>query len=174
MIDKSVNGIPHDLCTGCKMCGDVCSKKAVNFVIDKGFWYPSISESLCINCGLCSKMCPILKKSVVAPGPLSCYGAKSKDKEIRWNSTSGGFFSELAKKVIAENGYCAGAVYSHDNEIVHEIGNDFFIVDRMRQSKYAQSNTSGIYKLAKEKLSEGEKLLFCGCACQIEALKSLL
>lgn len=173
-MQNSIFSIDHTVCTGCMMCSDICAKNAISFRYDKGFWYPSVNEKLCINCGLCSKKCPILRENVNVSGPLSCYGAKSKDKDIRWNSTSGGVVSELAKCVIAEDGYCAGAVYSKDNEIVHEIGNDMFFVDRMRQSKYAQSNTLGIYKKAKYILNKGNTLLFCGCACQIEALKSYL
>ena len=156
------------------MCEDICSRNAISFRISKGFWYPYVDERLCVNCGLCSKKCPVLHTTSPVSGPIACYGAKSKDEIVRWNSTSGGFFSEFAKQVIKENGFCAGAVYTSNNEIVHEIGNEYSIIERLRQSKYAQSNTKGIYRNVKSLLSSGELVLFCGCACQVEALKAFL
>ena len=174
MLERSVNGISHKICTGCKMCGDICSRNAISFQMSRGFWFPHVDENSCINCGVCSKKCPVLHDVIPTSGPISCYGAKSKDESIRWNSTSGGFFSELANRIISEKGYCAGAIYSVDNEIIHTVGNHFSIIESLRQSKYAQSNTEGIYRNVKKLLSCGELVLFCGCACQVEALKAFL
>lgn len=174
MKDKSVHNIDRNLCTGCMMCSDICGKNAINFKFERGFWFPHVNEELCINCGLCSKKCPVLSPIKRINGPLYCYGAKSKDEQIRWNSTSGGFFTELSSEFINQGGYCAGAVYDEDNEIVHSLENTKDGISKLRQSKYVQSNTKGIYKQVKSKLVAGENVLFCGTACQVEALKSFL
>lgn len=175
MIDKSVNSISRKECTGCKMCGDICPKNAISFVFRSGFWYPSVSEEKCINCGICSLKCPVLNEVVPTPlKPYACYGAKSKDEQIREASTSGGFFSELAYYWLENGGYCIAALYDEDNRIIHKSSNLAASIEKFRQSKYAQSDTQGIYKETKRLLLQGEKILFCGSACQVEALKSFL
>lgn len=173
-ISNSVYCIPDTSCTGCMMCGDVCPKKAISFIMRDGFWFPKIDENLCINCGLCSRKCPGMHEASKYQGPVSCYGAKSKIENIRWHSTSGGFFSELAFSFIQDGGYCVGAKYTTNNEIIHSVENDMMGIELLRQSKYAQSKTAGIYSQVKSLLRDNKKVLFCGTACQVEALKSFL
>ena len=175
MIDKSVFDIPHDLCCGCMMCGDICGNKAISFPIKKGFWYPVVDENTCINCGLCSKRCPVLNvnKDRVSEH-VDSYGVKSRNEDIRWNSTSGGFFSELAHFWIDKGGVVIGAVYDENNTIVHAVGTTKEDVKKLRQSKYAQSFTEGIYSKVKLFLSQGTYVLFCGTPCQVEALYAYL
>ena len=49
-------------CCGCNACGDVCAHKAISFKEDiEGFWYPEVNRDLCTECGLCEKVCPILR-----------------------------------------------------------------------------------------------------------------
>lgn len=173
-MEKSVNNIDHTICTGCMMCSDVCKKSAISFKIEKGFWFPSVNSNLCVNCGLCVKKCPALHKAPSVSGPISCYGAKSRNETVRWNSTSGGFFSELAYKIIAAGGFVIGASYGKDNEILHTIESTKEGVEKLRQSKYAQSNTAGIYQRVLDLLKTDVIVLFCGTACHVEALKAFL
>ena len=47
-------------CCGCSACYSICPKGAISMVKDKeGFLYPEIDSNLCINCKMCSKVCPI-------------------------------------------------------------------------------------------------------------------
>ena len=47
-------------CTGCEACAQICTKNAISMVEDsEGFRYPSINDNVCIDCGLCKKVCPI-------------------------------------------------------------------------------------------------------------------
>lgn len=173
--DNSISQISRSLCTGCMMCGDICPKKAISFPISKGFWYPSVDGEACINCGLCKKKCPALADpKTTLETPVACYGARTKQEEVREHSTSGGFFTELASYWIRQGGYCVGAIYGENNEIVHAITKDVNELSKFRQSKYAQSNTASIYKQTQDLLKRGEKVLFCGTPCQVEALYSFL
>ena len=47
-------------CCGCHACYSICPKHAIAMVMDKeGFYYPEIDSSVCVNCGLCKKVCPL-------------------------------------------------------------------------------------------------------------------
>lgn len=47
-------------CCGCTACQCICPKHAIAMVENKeGFLYPVIDDSLCIECGLCQKVCPV-------------------------------------------------------------------------------------------------------------------
>ena len=45
-------------CTSCQMCAAVCPKNAINISLDAdGFYRPIINDELCVDCGLCTKVC---------------------------------------------------------------------------------------------------------------------
>ena len=49
-----IDSIKKDVCTGCKMCGDICPTVAIKFKEDyDGCWFPSVDDQKCIKCGLC-------------------------------------------------------------------------------------------------------------------------
>lgn len=60
---------------------------------------------------------------------MACYGAKSKNEQIRESSTSGGFFSELAINWMLNGGYCIAALYNEDNKIIHHVSNNIADID---------------------------------------------
>ncbi len=163
-------------CTGCGACSNVCPKNAIKMEEDEsGFKYPIINQDLCINCGMCKRTCPILEKknNSTRINPKT-YAAWSKDKDTRFNSTSGGLFTEIAKAVIKEKGYVVGAEYNEDNLVEHTIINKLEDIEKIRQSKYLQSDTKRIYKEAKEKLDNNSLLAFCGSPCQVAGLYKYL
>jgi 2-oxoglutarate ferredoxin oxidoreductase subunit delta len=50
-----------ELCKGCRLCVNVCPKKAIiplETVNKKGNKIIDIDEALCIGCGMCYKICP--------------------------------------------------------------------------------------------------------------------
>lgn len=59
-------------------------------------------------------------------------------------------------------------------EAEHIVTNEIALVEKMRGSKYVQSDIKGCYKEIKEKIKEGYKVLFTGTPCQIAALKSVV
>lgn len=47
-------------CCGCTACYAICSQGAIIMMEDKeGFLYPKITESKCVHCYQCIKVCPI-------------------------------------------------------------------------------------------------------------------
>lgn len=167
-------------CCGCNACGDVCAKKAITFKTDiEGFWYPEVNKELCTECGLCEKVCPIinikdLKKNDYSK-PAHTIAAINKNMRIRWNSTSGGAYTALAEAMLEQGGYVSGAIYNEGFTGVHNyVSNNPDDLEKLRSSKYLQSNAEGLFKEIKGLLIKGEKVLACGTPCQMAALRSFL
>lgn len=162
-----------ELCTGCQLCKVICPKSAIVYKEDlKGFIYPSIDEELCINCGRCRKLCPI-NVEFGKNNPKQVLAAFVKDKRIKNNSTSGGIFYALASHIIKENGVVFGAAFD-SVEVVHTYSTNLEELKKLQGSKYVQSKINDSYKLVKEFLGTGKKVLFSGTPCQIAAIKSFL
>ena len=87
---------------------------------EEGFLQPNINKDLCISCGMCEKICPVLHPGAQRK-PLAVYAAKAKDDELRRISSSGGVFSALAEKIIMH----INAVTDMKNSAV--LNNLFFI-----------------------------------------------
>lgn len=165
-------------CCGCKVCEDICTKEAITFKCDiEGFWYPVVNDDKCNNCGACEKVCPIINISLLKKNDLKqseCYAAINNNKEIRFDSTSGGLFSALAENIYKDEGYVGGAIFDNDWKVKHYISPNSEDLEKLRSSKYLQSNTEGLFKNIKNLLKENKKVLVCGTPCQMTALKSYL
>lgn len=166
-------------CCGCNACGDICPTDAIEFVTDnEGFWYPKVNLDKCINCGLCEKTCPIINIDSLKKNDFdtpTCYAAENKNLEVVFDSTSGGLFSAFADRMYRDKGYVGGAVFSQDcKSVKHFISADKHDLPALRSSKYLQSDLNGFYKQVKELLVSGEKVLVCGCPCQMAGLRAFL
>jgi acetyltransferase-like isoleucine patch superfamily enzyme/coenzyme F420-reducing hydrogenase beta subunit len=165
-------------CCGCNACGDICAHDAIRFITDiEGFWYPEINKDKCTDCGLCEIVCPIINIKELKTNDLEnsiCYAAEHKNLEVVFDSTSGGLFSALADIMYKEKGSVGGAIFNEDFSIKHFISNNKNDLSLLRSSKYAQSDLSGFYKNVKDILKKGEKILVCGCPCQMAALRAFL
>ena len=174
MIDK----LSKKECCGCNVCGDACPKGAIKFVEDnEGFLYPSINDDLCIKCDICEKVCPVINIGLLKQNDFEhpqCFAAVHKNLQIRFDSTSGGAFSAFAKKAYTEKAYVGGAIWNKDWSVTEYISNNKNDIEKLRSSKYIQSNAIGLYINIKNLLQSGEKVLLCGTPCQIAALKSYL
>ncbi len=166
-------------CSGCGACMNICPKQCISMVSDKtGFLYPCVDYKNCIECSICEKICPMLNQegmqNNVERETVHVYAGWTKNKDRRYNSTSGGIFSELANKILEQGGVVAGAAYNAQCDVVHIIISDLEGLEKIRQSKYVQSDTNTIYVQVKEFLQDGKKVLFCGAPCQTAGLWSYL
>ena len=167
-------------CCGCNACGDACGKNAISFKVDiEGFWYPEVDKETCVDCGLCEKVCPIINIGEIKKNdfeiPSHTYAAIHNNMKIRWDSTSGGAYSALAETMLEKGGYISGAIYNEGFTGVHNfVTNNPNDLEKLRSSKYLQSNAEGLFKQIKQLLTKGENVLACGTPCQMAALRSFL
>lgn len=178
---KHIDILNHkELCSGCGACIDRCPKQCISFKEDgEGFLYPVVNEGACIDCGLCLKICPFIrenynrsKSSFVLP---KIYAAKHKVNEIRRFSTSGGVFTALSDYVLANNGVVCGAIFDSQTQTVkHIIATTYRERDRMKGSKYVQSDLKNIFLKLKFLLLKKVLVLFSGTPCQTAGLYAYL
>lgn len=163
-------------CSGCTACKTICPVNAIKMIPDdEGFGVPVINKDICVDCGVCIKVCP-------------ADNGVSKDKRIdnesyavRWTnavrkkSASGAFFPAVAKYFIEEKqGYVCGCVLDDSLAPIHIVSNKWDDVVRMQDSKYVQSNMEECYSEIIELLQKGKWVLFTGTSCQAAGLLSLI
>ena len=164
---------PKDCC-GCEACVQVCSKRCIDLHRDeKGFLYPQVNEQMCIDCGLCDKVCPVLHPSEKRE-PQQIFASKNPNENERKNSSSGGVFILIAKQIISQGGVVFGVTYDKDWNPVHSFSESIEGLAHFQGSKYVQSRIDGAYSKAKSFLEEGREVLFSGAPCQIAGLKHYL
>lgn len=161
-------------CCGCGACAQRCPHNAIELTQDnEGFLYPQIDESICIDCGLCERVCPIINQELPSE-PIKTFAAKNNDENIRQQSSSGGIFTLLATKVINNGGVVFGAIFNAKWEVEHDYTDTIEGLAKFRGSKYVQSKIGNNYILAEEYLKDGKQVLFSGTPCQIAGLKRFL
>ncbi len=167
--------IDESNCTGCMACYSVCPKNAIKITqTKKGFYVPVIDEQKCIECGKCKNTCPQINKISKLKEQEKVKACWSKNNNVRWESTSGGISTELAKFVIENNGVVFGATYDNSFKVHHCCIDKLDDLSKLRGSKYVQSYIGDTYKEAKKYLDENKKVLFTGTSCQIAGLKNFL
>lgn len=169
---ENISGVSK--CTGCLACYNKCPVQAISIGTDEeGFLSPVIDDDKCIHCGACKAVCPVCNETQGALLPEKCYAVQG-SVAIRKESSSGGVFSILADAILQEGGYVAGAVWGEDFQVMHIVTNDRQDVEKMRSSKYIQSNAGKVYSEVERLLKDGKTVLFTGCSCQIVALRRYL
>lgn len=161
-------------CCGCHGCKNICPVDAITMKEDEyGFRYPEVDKNKCINCGLCEKACPIINIKNIENKPKA-YACFNNNESVRLESSSGGIFTLLAEYIIENNGVVFGAAFN-DSFMVSHIKIEFKEeIEKLRTSKYLQSNIENTYKECKSILEENRLVLFTGTPCQIEGLLSYL
>ena len=161
-------------CCGCRACANSCPKGCIEMRTDEeGFLYPHADPAACVNCGLCEKVCPVLHKPAAYP-VRAAYAAKHSAASVQAKSSSGGLFSALADAVLQQGGAVFGAAFDRQWGVAHICVETPAELDRLRRSKYVQSDTGTTFRQAKQLLQQGRTVLFTGTPCQIAGLRNYL
>ena len=164
---------PH-CCCGCTACASACPRGSISMKEDsEGFLYPSVDQDTCIECGLCTRVCPVISQFPVRR-PLEVFAVKHPDSAVRDGSASGGAFPLLAEAVLADGGRVFGSRYDNDMEAVHDSADTSADAAAFIGSKYMQSRMEDCYGRVRATLREGRAVLFTGTPCQVAGLNHFL
>lgn len=165
-------------CCGCGACVDACRHNAIELIeSSNNFFIPFINQNKCINCGLCEKKCNILNPPIKNKGKeTKAFAAWTTDNELIKKCASGGAFGEIAKHYLtkSKNFVVIGASLLRDSSVKHIEITNIKELPKLLNSKYQQSNATGIYKTVRNRLNEGKYVIFSGTPCQIAALYAFL
>ncbi len=142
---------------------------------EEGFLYPDIQQEQCVDCGVCKVRCPFAKEGhFKESGLASFYVARHRSREVLEQSTSGGAFTAVSDVVLRQGGVVYGADYDETFRVIHKRATTAAQRDRMRISKYVQSDMGDTFIQVKADLQSGRKVLFTGTPCQAAGLRSFL
>ena len=165
-------------CCGCTSCKHICPVDAIEMKSDnEGFLYPHIIESKCIHCNLCRKVCPFsVKRSSNQQTDKypKVFAFKNKDKNVRVDSASGGASSAISQYILSKDGVIYGAAFDSEYRVKHIRAMDSNDAQKIRKSKYVQSDLDDVFLLVKKDLSENRYVLFTGTPCQTSGLYNYL
>ena len=173
---KNVNYLDKDTCTGCGLCYNICPVNAIEMKENQeGFLEPIIDENKCIDCEMCLNKCPQSGTNTVYHSTNHMYAIICKDN-IRENCSSGGVFGAISEWCIVHGGIVFGASFVNNFKQVHHVSainaNE---IKPLYKSKYLQSEVGQTYKKIEKMLSKTDApVIFCGCPCQVDALKIFL
>ncbi len=102
------------------------------------------------------------------------YAVKHKNFDVRMASRSGGIFTAVTDEVLRKCGIVYGCALNWAMEAVHIRAQTKEERDRMRGSKYVQSNMADTFQGVLEDLNAGRRVLFSGTSCQVAGLKAFL
>ena len=166
------NGI-NISCYGCGVCATACPRNALSLKKStEGFWVPIVDENLCIECGICEKVCSFLYEEVLSPSDsLQKFEYRSvwnKDAKIRNVSTSGGAGYAIASSLSLLGYRLVGVKYDPERNIAcHFVADDIRDFYASVNSKYLPSYTIDGFS----DLMNGDKYAVFGTPCQIDSLR---
>lgn len=163
-------------CYGCSACRNSCPLNAILMQEDEeGFLYPVINQELCSSCGRCRSVCPIYHSHTGAGTfKQKVYAVSHQDDKVRAASTSGGVFTALSDFILDKGGVVYGAVLDETLKVCHVRAESREMRDRIRGSKYVQSDMKDLFRLIQADLSLGKPVLFTGTPCQNAGLAGYL
>ncbi len=163
-----------DKCCGCGSCVQICPVNALSLKKDKkGFYYPDVDSTKCTHCNLCEKACDF-RKFDASGSFIKSYVVRHKDINEVKTSQSGAAFKILSDYVINKKGCVFGASLLNKLTINHVKCETKEQVDKLKGSKYVQSDLKSTFKECKELLNNGSLVLYTGTPCQVHSLINYL
>jgi len=164
--------ICKEKCTGCGACYNICPVNAIRMIENEyGFFYPEIDDIKCIGCQKCNKVCPKNNNNNTNWTRPLTYVAVA-EKRLTDIESSGGAFGVLSEAIIEMKGVVFGATMDNHYNVYHCYADSIDNLEQLFGSKYVQSNTRRIYWDIKNFLDGGKMVLFCGCPCQVAAVRN--
>lgn len=162
-------------CSSCFACSAVCKRGAVTISQDEnGFYKPFVDTAMCVNCGVCRKVCyshiDLQSREITLKG----YYGWHRDPNVLKQSASGGITSAIAQVAIEAGYIIIGCTYEdREKKAKHIIIKKQEQIRKILGSKYFQSDLSDLFSAVKE-LPMNTKMVFFGMPCQVLGVRKFL
>ena len=161
-------------CTGCCACMNSCARHAIEMrPTQLGSIVPVINEDLCIECGKCQRVCPVLSPNSMPNHVKTCYAAWTANLKLLENAATAGVVTTLGYSVIRSGGVVFGSKFE-DQRLVFSSASTLDQLLEFQGSRYVHSYVGDAYQQVERYLKSGKKVLFTGTPCQVHALRQYL
>lgn len=160
-----------NMCNGCMACVEKCHRNAITIKDDLKYYNALIDTKKCVDCGLCTKVCPRENDNDMSK-PKWWYQGWA-DSEIREHASSGGAASAIIRAFIKHGGYVASCLFD-SGKFVFEVTNEMAVARKFAGSKYVKSNPEKIYGKIQSLVKANQKVLFIGLPCQVAAVNQFI
>ena len=107
-MSKNIDTVSHRACFGCGACAAKCPFSAITMrTSPDGFEYPVVDAARCTSCGLCLRTCPAENQVDADSEAIRAAVLQSDDPDELAQSSSGGVFSLLAKRILTAGAFTA-------------------------------------------------------------------
>ncbi|MBN2860279.1 MAG: Coenzyme F420 hydrogenase/dehydrogenase, beta subunit C-terminal domain [Sphaerochaetaceae bacterium] len=165
-------------CTGCAACAVACPQKCIEMKLDsEGFLAPLVREQSCTECGICEEVCYKYLNTDTIKSRESFIDSRvlavvnNYFQQIKTVS-SAGVATSLALHYQAQGYSVCGCVFDVSSDACfHVVASTEREIDRMKGSKYLQSNTLSAF--SELIISEKPAIVF-GTPCQIYGIREVI
>lgn len=159
-------------CYGCMACVDRCPENCIGIGYTRlGHLIPVVDQEHCIDCNACVKVCPVFLTQDVSEAKKAM-ASWTRDSQSRLMSSSGGIAMVISQWFIANEGAVYGCSFVRPFDFRHVRCTEESQLDRLRGSKYVQSDTADVYSQIQQDIKDNKSVLFIGTPCQVAGIKS--
>lgn len=159
-------------CYGCMACVDKCPQQCIQTIQGElGHIYPAVNQNACIDCGLCLKVCPANNEDSFKTC-LHTYAAWMDDEQKHKESSSGGIATAISELFIQKGYIVYGCAFNPKFTFTHIRCENLKDLERLKGSKYVQSDMKGVYQSIAKDFKHNKTVLFIGTPCQVAGVKN--
>lgn len=172
--------VERNLCISCGICAGICPQRCIELEKINNQYIPYINDNKCISCGICADICPVNQMAEYDESTnhiidylLGNYKdilyAKTKDKKLLSEATSGGFITQMVYSLLKKGHYKSAFVvegYNYDSQLQVKKFSYEDNLCKTTKSRYLTVSYENMIRYILKHPTEKSIIVATGCCCQ--------